>query len=301
MFIVTSICIAVSYVLVRYCFFRKPNSVVYTVDDVDLLRHQVEVFKRAAGNMTDAYTEEEEAVNDLIQQKLDKLVEAAKIRISKKSTISLDHLFQETLNELETKYVIRDMPLLIKGGLSLAYSVSMFLLHSVPNFHHMSYAWASLSGMLLFMILAEKSDNFEHYLHQVEFATLLFFACLFILVECLSQLGLIPFIGQFLENMLLKLPSEWRLTVAIIMILWVGGLTSAFVDNIPVTTMMIMIIEGIHRNQELQLPLVPLVVTLALSTGIGSNGTQIAATTNIVATGIAEQHGYKISFKDFFV
>ena len=47
-------------------------------------------------------------------------------------------------------------------------------------------------------------------------------------------------------------PLFYRLTVAILLIVWVSGIASAFVDNIPFTTMMIPVIinlsEGILRN-----------------------------------------------------
>ena len=52
---------------------------------------------------------------------------------------------------------------------------------------------------------------------------------------------------------------------------------------------------------DLELPLPPLVYSLALGACLGGNGTLIGSSANLVCSGVAEQHGYSFSFKDFFV
>ena len=52
---------------------------------------------------------------------------------------------------------------------------------------------------------------------------------------------------------------------------------------------------------DLGLPLPPLVYSLALGACLGGNGTLIGSSANLVCAGVAEQHGYSYSFKDFFV
>ena len=51
---------------------------------------------------------------------------------------------------------------------------------------------------------------------------------------------------------------------------------------------------------EVNLPLQPLVWSLSLGACLGGNGTLIGASANVVCAGVAEQHGYKFTFKDFF-
>ena len=92
----------------------------------------------------------------------------------------------------------------------------------------------------------------------------------------------------------------FRLAVAILLILWVSGLASAFIDNIPFTTMMIPVVKSLADDSKLDLPLKPLVWALALGACLGGNGTLIGASANVVCAGVAEQHGYKFSFLDFF-
>ena len=64
--------------------------------------------------------------------------------------------------------------------------------------------------------------------------------------------------------------------------------------------MMIPVVKGIAQNPALNLPLQPLVWSLALGACFGGNGTLIGASANVVCAGVAEQHGYKFSFMDFF-
>lgn len=56
---------------------------------------------------------------------------------------------------------------------------------------------------------------------RVEWTTLLFFAAMFIIMESLTRMGLINWIGKQTENVILSVGEESRLAVAIMMILWV--------------------------------------------------------------------------------
>lgn len=109
----------------------------------------------------------------------------------------------------------------------------------------------------------------EAVLARVEWSTLLFFAALFVLMEALSELGLIDWIGRQTENLILSVSKESQLAVAILIILWVSALASAFVDNIPLTTMMVKIAISLAENESLDLPLQPLVWALAFGACLG--------------------------------
>lgn len=89
-------------------------------------------------------------------------------------------------------------------------------------------------------------------------------------MEALSRLGLIAWIGRQTEALVLSVPEHsLRLAVAVTLVLWVSALASAFVDNIPLTTMMIRIVTSLCGNQELGLPLQPLVWALAFGACLG--------------------------------
>lgn len=71
----------------------------------------------------------------------------------------------------------------------------------------------------------------EAVLARVEWSTLLFFAALFVLMEALSELGLIDWIGRQTENLILSVSKESQLAVAILIILWVKFPQNLFKEN----------------------------------------------------------------------
>ncbi|KAF9405625.1 hypothetical protein HW555_013729, partial [Spodoptera exigua] len=169
--------------------------------------------------------------------------------------------------------------------------------------------WTALLGALLLLTLADRED-LESVLHRVEWSTLLFFAALFVLMEALSKLGLIGYIGGCTEALILRVDESDRLAVALILMVWVSGITSAFVDNVPLTTMMVRVVTSLGTHPTLNLPIEPLIWALSFSVCWEvskcvflvqqSNGTLIGASSNVVCVGLAEQHGYKITFMQFF-
>lgn len=73
----------------------------------------------------------------------------------------------------------------------------------------------------------------------------------------------------------MSVAKEYRLSVAIILILWVSTIVSSFVDNIPLTTMMVKVITSLSQNPELELPLQPLVYALAFGGCLGGKNYKI--------------------------
>ena len=55
--------------------------------------------------------------------------------------------------------------------------------------------WVALLGAMGVLVLQDKAD-LESILARVEWTTLVFFATLFVVIEALSRLGLLAFIGD---------------------------------------------------------------------------------------------------------
>lgn len=138
----------------------------------------------------------------------------------------------------------------------------------MPDVQKLSLGWTALLGAVLLLILSDR-DDLESVLARVEWSTLLFFAALFVLMESLSELGLIDWIGSQTELIILSVNEESRLAVAILIILWVSAIASAFVDNIPLTTMMVKVAISLAEKKALNLPLQPLVWAMAFGACLG--------------------------------
>lgn len=157
---------------------------------------------------------------------------------------------------------------MIKSSVALTFVLGCFFFHSLPYIERLSLGWTALLGAILLLILSDRRD-IESILHRVEWSTLLFFAVLFVLMEALAKLGLIEWIGKQTENVILMVNEEYRLTVAILIVLWVSAIASAFVDNIPLTTMMIRLTISLSEIPALNLPLQPLIWALSLGACLG--------------------------------
>ena len=198
------------------------------------------------------------------------------------------------ITELERQYAIKDMKGLKVSGTILCLVIVGFFLHPVV---HIAVSWVALGGAVI-MLLATNPHELEEPLEHVEWTTLLFFAGLFVLVHSLQYMGVIDYIGSFVEKGIESFSEEYRLAAAVVIILWVSAIASAFIDNIPYTATMIPIVLSL--SVELNLDLGPLIWALAFGACLGGNGTLIGASANVVTAGLSEEAGYPISFNEFF-
>ena len=90
-------------------------------------------------------------------------------------------------------------------------------------------------AMILFVITRV---DVEHMLEEIEWSTLLFFAGLFILVGVLEEKGVIEWIAH---HVFLRIGDNPY--VIVLVVLWVSGIASGFLDNIPFTITMIPIVQ----------------------------------------------------------
>jgi Na+/H+ antiporter NhaD/arsenite permease-like protein len=144
-------------------------------------------------------------------------------------------------------------------------------------------------AMILFVITAV---DVEEMLREIDWSTLLFFSGLFILVGILEEKGGIEWIAR---NIFLRIghnPYAMVLTV-----LWVSGVVSGFIDNIPFTITMIPIVTLLLESQAV--PHSVLWWALSLGACFGGNFTLIGASANIVSCGMAKKYGYTITFFEF--
>ncbi|MBQ70405.1 MAG: hypothetical protein CMA65_02815 [Euryarchaeota archaeon] len=203
--------------------------------------------------------------------------------------------------ELEAKYGIKDPAMLKVGGTILVIVILNFFLHPLTG---IAVSWIALVGAVV-MLLATDRHELEEPLESVEWTTLLFFAGLFVLVHSLQEIGVIAFIGEYVEKAIAYFGDDTpegqtvRLAAAILIVLWVSAVASAFIDNIPYTATMIPIVLQISDNLGSYL-LTPLIWALAFGACLGGNGTLIGASANVVTAGMAEEAGYPISFNEFF-
>jgi Na+/H+ antiporter NhaD/arsenite permease-like protein len=190
---------------------------------------------------------------------------------------------------LKEKYKITNAKVLALGGIVLLIVIGMFVLHGV---FHMEVSVAALFGAALIVLLT-KADIVELLEKEIEWPSLVFFIMLFIVVGAAEHTGILQVIGDWILQV-----CQGKLWVAVLIILWVSGITSAIVDNIPYTATMLPITLFLTKTMPGAESGV-LWWALALGACFGGNGTIIGASANVVTTGIAEKAGHKITFGQF--
>ncbi|XP_067453845.1 LOW QUALITY PROTEIN: P protein [Thunnus thynnus] len=299
MFLGICLVLFTSFPFLRMLYWNKK---LYNKESIEIveLKHEILVWRQTAQRINPA-SREETAVKCLLMQKvlnleslLRKLMKTFQRQISQE-----DKNWEQNIQELQKKHRITDKVLLVKCVSVLGVVIFMFFLNSFVPSIHLDLGWIAILGALWLLVLADIQD-FEIILHRVEWATLLFFAALFVLMEALAQLQLIDYIGEQTALLIKAVPEDQRLAIAIILVMWVSALASSLIDNIPFTATMIPVLINLSQDADVNLPVKPLIFALAMGACLGGNGTLIGASANVVCAGIAEQHGYGFSFMEFF-
>ena len=214
----------------------------------------------------------------------------------------------ENLNQLPHPE-INHPRILAVGGLIVAFVLVFFVVgESLPV--PISPAAVALLGAALAMLLAHhtKIDTVNHILRDVDWSTLIFFMSIFVLIGGLEKTGVVQGLSGVLATILGK-----NIALGSIVILFFVGLISSVVPNIPLVVAMVPLLKqyvvnvGLVGSEVLspdfqgQFPpeVLPLFYAMMFGATLGGNGTLVGASSNIVAAGIAEQHGRRITFQRF--
>lgn len=214
--------------------------------------------------------------------------------------VNLDQLPHPTVNH----------PRVLTAGLLIVAAVLLFFVIGEFMPIPVSPAAAALMGAALAMLLAHHSniDTVNHILRDVDWSTLLFFMCIFVLIGGLEKTGVIGNLSGLFAVVLGQ-----NVLLGSIVLVFVVGLISSVVPNIPLVVAMVPLLkqylvsvglagpEVMATNFDGALPetVLPLFYAMMFGATLGGNGTLVGASANIVAAGISELHGKRIPFALF--
>ncbi|MGJ5672711.1 MAG: ArsB/NhaD family transporter [Nostochopsis sp.] len=195
------------------------------------------------------------------------------------------------------------------GALIVALVLVFFVIgESLPV--PISPAAVALLGAALAMLLSHQSkiDSVNNILRDVDWSTLIFFMSIFVLIGGLEKTGVINGLSGVLAIVLGK-----NILFGSLVLIFLIGLLSSVIPNIPLVVAMVPLLKQYVVNVGLapaevlasdfqgQFPpeVLPLFYAMMFGATLGGNGTLVGASSNIVAAGISEQHGRRISFKTF--
>jgi Na+/H+ antiporter NhaD/arsenite permease-like protein len=192
------------------------------------------------------------------------------------------------IEKLESDAKITDPDLLRKSLILFGVTMILFFIEDI---FHMPPAVVAIIGSTALLLWVR--PNVSNMLGEVDWTTLVFFMSLFIMVGGVQEVGLIQLIAESVKSM-----AGDNLVLATLLIIWVAVIASAIIANIPFTAAIVPVtvflthtIPGAENNV--------LYWALALGAGLGGNATYIGSAPNIVAVGIMDRAGYRLTFADF--
>ncbi len=171
----------------------------------------------------------------------------------------------------------------------LSLTITGFLLQEYWHIPAFVFAFA---GAISLAIISRKHIDIHESFRSVEWSTLFFFAGLFIIVRGIESTGALEWLSQYIVS------STQNILYLSLLILWVSGLISMVLDNIPFVAVMIPVLLGIQSslgdvNTDI------LWWSLSLGACLGGNGTLIGASANIVSANIARKNDIHIGFLEY--
>ena len=123
--------------------------------------------------------------------------------------------------------------------------------------------------------------DIKRVLQEVHWDVLVFFVGLFVIVGGLEAAGALDIVATAMGSL-----TTHGIVFAALLLLWIAGVMSAVVDNVPFTIAMLPILaalsaKGVHTA--------PLWWALALGVGFGGNATPVGATANVIAISVSEK------------
>jgi len=187
---------------------------------------------------------------------------------------------------LDEREVLTDPVLLRTSLIVVTGTIAGFLLATPLGLEAGTIA---LLGAAILLLLSRLEG--DEGLREIEWPTLFFFVGLFMLVEAVVHVGIVDSVADALIEVTGADP-----TVTTLGLLWVSGIASVIIDNIPYTATMIPVVQQLGAAG---LPLEPLWWSLALGACLGGNATIVGASANVVVANMAGRAGHGITFASF--
>ncbi|MGK2852159.1 MAG: SLC13 family permease [Candidatus Limnocylindrales bacterium] len=187
---------------------------------------------------------------------------------------------------LDENEVISDRPLLRVSLAVIAATLLGFLLARPLGLEAGAIA---LLGAAVLSLVARLDA--ETILREVEWSTLFFFVGLFMLVSAIVHVGIVDAVADGLITL-----TAGDAMITTLGLIWLSGIASAIVDNIPYTATMIPVVQGLGASG---MPIEPLWWALALGACLGGNATIVGASANVVVANLAGRSGTPITFGAF--
>jgi len=189
--------------------------------------------------------------------------------------------------EMDPWVVVTDKKLFWRSLMILSLTIILFTTYDKLR---LTLEFVAMLGGVLLLLLSGVDP--EGVFRNLEWGTIFFFIGFFVLIGSIERSGLLEEIAKGLSHI-----AGSNILIAMLMLMWIGGLLSAIIDNIPITLTLIPVVKDLSVLTGLNIT--PLWWALLYGVVLGGNFTPLASPCGIIMLGIAKKEGYEISFKEF--
>jgi Na+/H+ antiporter NhaD/arsenite permease-like protein len=210
-----------------------------------------------------------------------------------KTRISLSRQSVEILDEWT---VVEDRGQFWRSTFILGAVILFFLFGKSIGGPFENTGFIAITGAALMLVFS--GANPESVLKEIDWGSLFFFASLYAVVRGAEEAGILEELAHSLVNL-----SGGDIYFISLLLLWIGGITSGIIDNIP-TAITFAAVIGDMSTQFLNLN--PLWWGALLGTVLGGNFTPIASPAGVLVLGLYDriytsQETKKKFFKNYFI
>ncbi|MCD8322530.1 MAG: arsenic transporter [Oscillospiraceae bacterium] len=184
------------------------------------------------------------------------------------------------------------VPTVLLGGTVLLLIVASFIPNTPELINGYICMGVFLAGVVYTLIRDRNAHSVKRAFMEIDYPTLCLLAGLFVVIEGVTQAGIIDQISQ----LFVRLGGD-NVFLLYTVIVFGSVLISAFVDNIPYVATMLPVVSGIAASTGA--PALLLYFGLLVGATLGGNITPIGASANITALGILRRQGYEVSSGEF--
>src|SRR5262249_8167763 len=163
------------------------------------------------------------------------------------------------------------------------------------------------ASLALLVVYSAKVEPIEHVIKDIDWKTLIFLICMFVMVQAFTKTGILRSLSQNLYQSF----GVNLLVVGLVMLAGIGA-ASSLLANIPVVAASILLVKGYFVMVELvpeealgslfsdwPASTLPVFVAMMFGATLGGNATLIGASANVVSAGICAANGKPLSFATF--
>jgi len=204
-----------------------------------------------------------------------------------KKDLTIPEEGKKALEEFDVWNVVQNKKLLYQSLFSLL--ILLILLLLIPS----SFIYPDIIALTIAIILIIITRlEPKEIINKIDFELIFYLIGIFIIVGGLEVTGATEFLGIFILNI-----GGTNLFFQLLLILWFSGYLSSCIDNIPITKVLIPVVDSMTEAASL-FNRKQIFYSLAFGANWGDNLTPLGD--NILVVNIAEQNKRPISFKSFF-